>query len=177
MRLDGDESSCSKTVEWHDPRPTMAERVQLSGIDAISKILTGDLPKAPADILFGLIGGEAKAGQVTLHARPDSSHLNYGGVVAASFAAHWLDMSMAWAVFSDLPKGITCTTIQLDTKLTRPIVLRDDPELNTYTAKGKTVTVGKSLATAESYLEGVDGKLYAHATSSWAVVSVERFKA
>jgi uncharacterized protein (TIGR00369 family) len=76
-----------------------------------------------------------------------------------------LDTVMGCAVHSKLEAGIAPLTIELKTSFVRPVTL----DSGVLRAEGRVVHPGSRVATAEARLEGEDGTLYAHASSTWLI--------
>jgi uncharacterized protein (TIGR00369 family) len=74
---------------------------------------------------------------------------------------------MGCAVQTHLPIGQAYTTLEAKTNLVRAITA----ETGKLRAIGKTLHVGKRMATAEGRLEDASGKLYAHATTTCMVLN------
>jgi uncharacterized protein (TIGR00369 family) len=72
---------------------------------------------------------------------------------------------MGCAVHSKLDAGIAPVTIELKTSFVHPVTL----DSGVLRAEGRVVHPGSRVATAEARLEGEDGTLYAHASSTWLI--------
>jgi uncharacterized protein (TIGR00369 family) len=77
-----------------------------------------------------------------------------------------LDSCMGCAVQTLVPAGSGYTTLEAKTSLVRPITA----ETGRLRAIGKTLHVGKRVATAEGRLEDASRKHYAHATTTCIVL-------
>jgi uncharacterized protein (TIGR00369 family) len=78
-----------------------------------------------------------------------------------------LDSCMGCAVQTHMPAGSGYTTLEAKTNLVRAIT----SETGKLRATGKTLHVGKRMATAEGRLVDASGKLYAHATTTCIVLN------
>lgn len=87
------------------------------------------------------------------------------GSVHGGFAATVLDSVTGCAVFSMLEAGLSNTTIDLNIKMCRPILLNIELK-----AVVKTINIRKNLGIAEAQLLDQDGKLYAHATATYMII-------
>jgi len=77
-----------------------------------------------------------------------------------------LDSAMGCAVQTRMPAGGGYTTLEAKTNLVRAV----SASTGKLRAIGKVLHVGKRMATAESRLEDLEGKLYAHATTTCLVL-------
>jgi uncharacterized protein (TIGR00369 family) len=101
-------------------------------------------------------------GLAVFQGRPQRKHYNPLGSVHGGWFAALLDSAVGCAVHSTLPAGKGYTTLELKLNFVRP--LTDAVPL--VRAEGKVLHVGRQVATAEGRLEGPDGKLFAHATTT-----------
>jgi uncharacterized protein (TIGR00369 family) len=89
------------------------------------------------------------------------------GTVHGGFLATLLDSALGAAVMGGLPAGAAYTTVQLGVHLVRPV----RPDTPTLRCEGRALHVGRTTATAEAQVIGThDGKLYAHGTTTCAVL-------
>ncbi len=84
------------------------------------------------------------------------------GTVHGGWFCTLLDSAAACAVHTTLPAGKGYTTLEIKVNMVRP--LTDAVPL--VRAEGRVIHAGKQVATAEARLVDVDGKIYAHATST-----------
>src|SRR4029079_5045422 len=95
-------------------------------------------------------------------------HYNTLGAVHGGILTTVLDTVMGSAVQSKLEAGIAPVTIELKTSFVHPVTLAS----GILRAEGTVVHPGSRVATAEAKLEGEDGTLYAHASSTWLIYDV-----
>lgn len=139
-----------------------------SGLDFLRSILDGRTPRAPISHTLGFDLVAVEEGSAVFEGKSGTYLCNPMGTVHGGYLATLLDSALGSAVLSRLPAGSAYTTAQLNVNLVRPVT----PGTGTLRATGAAVHVGRSLATAEAQLTGVDdGKLYAHATATCAVLS------
>ncbi|WP_067814269.1 PaaI family thioesterase [Nocardia inohanensis] len=137
-----------------------------SGLDILRAIVDGRRPQPPisATLDFELVAVEP--GAATFEGRPGEFLYNPMGTVHGGYLSTLLDSALGSAVMSRLPAGTGYTTAQLNVNLLRPVSARTGK----LRAVGRAIHVGRTIATAEAQLLGVeDGKLYAHATTTCAV--------
>ena len=96
---------------------------------------------------------------------PQLKHYNPLGSVHGGWYATLLDSALGCAVHTMLEAGQGYTTAELGIHIVRGANERSGP----LRAIGKTVHVGRQLATAEARIVGADGKLYAHGTTTCLV--------
>lgn len=156
----------------HPPSPQLdyglvspAEAKLLSGFDLIKRILDGTLPAPPITKVFNFRLSEADLGRAVFTGHPARDFYNPIGSVHGGFAATLLDSCMGCAVHSALPAGTGYTTLEIKVSFVRPMLENTGP----VRAEGKTLSVGKRVATAEGRIVDTEGKLYAHGTTTCLV--------
>ncbi|AEK61381.1 PaaI family thioesterase [Collimonas fungivorans] len=138
---------------------------QYSGVEFLQAILRGELPIPPiAQTLdFNLI--EAEPGRVVFQGTPAMQHYNPIGSVHGGYFCTLLDSALGCAVQSALPKGSGYTTLELKVNLIRALTDKTGP----VRAIGKVIQVGGRVGVAEANIVDVEGKIYAHATTTCLV--------
>ena len=157
----------SVTIEWSDPRQLAEAGRGMKGIDFLRAIRDGRLPPPPIAVLLGFDLVEVEPGHAVFEITPGERHYNPIGVVHGGLAMTLLDSCMGCAVQTHMPAGSGYTTLEAKTNLVRAIT----SETGKLRAIGRTLHVGKRMATAEGRLEDASGKLYAHATTTCIVLS------
>jgi len=155
------------TVRWQDPLASAGQLAGLSGLEAMQKIVAGDIPRPPISALldFGVI--EVEHGRAVFFADPGEQHYNPIGVVHGGLAATLLDSAMGCAVHTTLEAGVAYTTLELKVNLVRAI----RAETGRIVADGRVIHRGGKVATVEGKLtSAADGKLLAHGTSTCLVI-------
>ena len=155
------------TIEWSDPLPLAAAARSMAGIDFLRAIRDGRLPSPPIAELMGFHLTEVETGHAVFEIVPGERHYNPIGVVHGGLAMTLLDSAMGCAVQTHMPAGTGYTTLEAKTNLVRAITA----ETGKLRAVGKTLHVGKRMATAEGRLEDAAGKLYAHSSTTCIVLS------
>jgi uncharacterized protein (TIGR00369 family) len=161
------EGKRSATIEWSDPIPLAQAGRSMPGLEFLRAIRDGRLPGPPIAKLMGFHLVEVDAGHAVFEIVPGERHYNPIGVVHGGLAMTLLDSAMGCAVHSQMPAGSAYTTLEAKTNLVRAITA-DTGRLR---AIGKTLHVGKRMATAEGRLEDAAGKLYAHSSTTCIVLS------
>lgn len=156
----------TRTYSWADPLATLAQAADLSGLDAMQKIMSGELPPPPiADTLdFRLV--EVERGRVVFECEPAEFHYNPIGVAHAGLAMTLLDSAMGCAFVSTLEPGIMWTTLELKANFTRALTMNT----GTVRCTGTVVHPGRTAATTEARIEDGQGRLCAHGTSTILVL-------
>ncbi len=155
------------SVSWSDPQELAAAGRGVPGIEFLRAIRDRKLPGAPIAILLGFDLVEVEPGRAVFEITPGERHYNPIGVVHGGLAMALLDSAMGCAVQTHMPAGSGYTTLEAKTNLVRAITAETGP----LRAIGRTLHVGKRMATAEGRLEDAAGKLYAHATSTCIVLA------
>jgi acyl-coenzyme A thioesterase PaaI-like protein len=140
----------SLSVSWEDPQRLAQAGRSMSGIEFLRAIRDRKLPAPPIAMLLGFDLVEVEAGHAVFEITPGERHYNPIGVVHGGLAMTLLDSCMGCA--TNLVRAITSETGKLR-------------------AIGRTLHVGKRMATAEGRLEDASGKLYAHATTTCIVLN------
>ncbi|PZU74894.1 MAG: thioesterase [Brevundimonas sp.] len=137
----------------------------LSGVEQLRLGLTGGFV-APIARSVGFELVEIEEGRVVFEGVPTTAFYNPLGTVHGGWMATLLDSACGCVVHSMLRPGQTYTTLELKTvfhkALTAGVPVR---------AEGRIVQMGSRAGFAEADLRGVDGKLYATATSTCLVMA------
>ena len=157
----------SVTVTWQDPQPLAQAGRTISGLEFLRAIRDRKLPSPPIAMLLGFDLVEVEPGHAVFEVTPGERHYNPIGVVHGGLAMTLLDSCMGCAVQTHMPAGSGYTTLEAKTNLVRAIT----SETGKLRAVGKTLHVGKRMATAEGRLVDASGKLYAHATTTCIVLN------
>jgi uncharacterized protein (TIGR00369 family) len=99
---------------------------------------------------------------VELRAAPEHRFLNTMKTVHGGWIMTMLDTSMALAAHTTLSPGELCPSHETAVKFIRPIAV-DCGELR---ITGDVISRGRTLITLEGRIESLQGKLYAHGTST-----------
>jgi uncharacterized protein (TIGR00369 family) len=161
------EAKRSISIEWSDPLPLAQAGRSMAGIEFLRAIRDGRLPGPPIAQLMGFNLVEVEPGHAVFEIVPGERHYNPIGVVHGGLAMTLLDSAMGCAVQTHMPAGSGYTTLEAKTNLVRAITA----ETGKLRAIGKTLYVGKRMATAEGRLEDAAGKLYAHSSTTCIVLT------
>ena len=155
----------TRTITWQDPAEAAALSAGLNGLEILHRITSGLIPVPPAAELVGFAPTYVMPGRVVFAYEPREEHYNALGAVHRGILTTVLDTAMGCAIHSKLEAGIAPVTIELKTSFVHPVTLGS----GILRAEGMVVHPGSRVATAESRLEGEDGTLYAHGSSSWLI--------
>jgi uncharacterized protein (TIGR00369 family) len=156
----------TRTYSWADPLATLAEAASLRGIDAMRKIMAGELPPPPIANTLGFRLVEVESGRVVFECEPAEFHYNPIGVVHAGLAVTLLDSAMGCAFVSTADAGLAWTTLELKANFTRALTM----DTGTVRCTGTVVHPGRTVATTEARLADGRGRLCAHGTSTILVL-------
>ena len=155
----------TRTITWHDPAEAAALADGLPGLEILHRLASGLIPAPPAAELVGFAPSYVMPGRVVFAYEPREEHYNTLGAVHGGILTTVLDTVMGCAIHSKLEAGIVPVTIELKTSFVHPVRL----DSGVLRAEGRVVHPGSRVATAEARLEGEDGTLYAHASSTWLI--------
>jgi uncharacterized protein (TIGR00369 family) len=157
----------TRTYSWSDPLAALGQAATLPGLEAMQKIMGGEIPPPPiADTLdFRLV--EVERGRVVFECEPAEFHYNPIGVVHAGLAMTLLDSAMGCAFVSTLENPVPWTTLELKANFTRALTM----DTGTVRCVGSIVHPGRRVATTEARIEDPLGRLCAHGTSTILVLA------
>ncbi|HEY8103807.1 MAG TPA: PaaI family thioesterase [Gaiellaceae bacterium] len=160
----------TRTITWQDPAEAAALSDGLTGLEILHRISSGLIPAPPAAELVGFAPTYVMPGRVVFAYEPREEHYNTLGAVHGGILTTVLDTVMGCAIHSKLDAGIAPVTIELKTSFVHPVTLGS----GILRAEGTVVHPGSRVATAEARLEGEDGTLYAHASSTWLIYELAK---
>lgn len=143
-----------------------SEHSALSGLEQLQRLLTGAVPPVPIAVTLDFHLIELEAGRVVFAGTPSLAVYNPIGSVHGGWIAAILDSACGCAVHSRLRPGQTYTTLELKTVFHRALTV-DVP----VRAEGRLVQIGGRAGFSEADLRGLDGTLYATATSTCLVMA------
>jgi uncharacterized protein (TIGR00369 family) len=143
-----------------------ADLSALSGLEQLRLAMSGKAEFAPIAQTVGFMMVEAEEGRVVFEATPTRAVYNPLGSVHGGWMATVLDSACGCAVHSLLKPGQAYTTLELKTVFHR--ALTAGTPIRTV---GKIVQMGRRAAFSEAEMRGLDGKLYATATSTCLVMT------
>ncbi|KAF3998099.1 PaaI family thioesterase [Glaciimonas immobilis] len=141
---------------------TLAQLKERSGIEFLQDIWEGKLPSLLIGDTLDFVPVEGEPGRIVFQGTPGRKHYNTLGSVHGGYFCTLLDSALGSAVHSMLPKGSGYTTLELKVNLIRALTEKTGP----VRAIGKVIQVGKQVGISEASIVDVDGKIYAHATTT-----------
>ena len=138
----------------------------LSGIEQLRLGLQGQAPMAPIAATVGFDLVEIEEGRVVFDGLPTRAVYNPLGTVHGGWMATLLDSACGCAVHTMLKPGWNYTTLELKTVFHK--ALKADVPVQ---AVGTIVQMGRRAAFSQAELRGMDGALYATATSTCLVMA------
>lgn len=156
----------SRTVTWHDPAPTAAVGLQMSGLDYLGAMASGDLPAPPIGNTLGFEIASVAPGEVVFRCVPDGSTYNPLGTVHGGLICTALDSAAGCAVHTTLAAGVGYTSAEIKVNYMRPAL--GGTEL---TIRGWVTKPGRRLAFAEAEIRDPEGRLVANATSTLLILN------
>lgn len=137
----------------------------LSGVEQLRLGLQGGFV-APIARTVGFDLIEVEEGRVVFEGLPTAAVYNPLGTVHGGWMATLLDSACGCVVHSMLKPGQTYTTLELKTVFHKALTAGTPVR-----AEGRIVQIGRRAGFAEADLKGLDGKLYATATSTCLVMA------
>ena len=151
-----------RTVSWNDPMVGAAAARNMSGLDYLRAIETGEISPPPMAQLLGFRLRRVDSGHAVFELEPAEYHYNPIGMVQGGVASTVLDSAMGCAVHSSLPAGTGYSTLELKVNFIRPL----STQTGTLQCEASVIHTGGRIATAQGKLVDKDGKLYAHGTTT-----------
>jgi uncharacterized protein (TIGR00369 family) len=153
----------TRTVTWEDPAPVLAAAAEMSGLEYIHAIFTGQLPPPPIAVTMGFEGAEAEEGRAIFVSEAGEFLYNPIGVVHGGFAMTLLDSALGCAVHTTLARGERYTSLETKVNFVRPITART----GRVRCEATVIHRGRRIATAEGRLiEERTGRTLAHGTTT-----------
>lgn len=147
-----------------------AELMALPGLEALKLLIAGKFapPTIAATMGFTLV--EVEHGFAAFEGEPSDRVLNPLGVVHGGWALTMIDSCCGCAGHTTLPAGVGYGTVETKVNFIRPIAANT----GRLRAEGRVLAQGRTLITAEGKLTDMNGKLYAHGTSTCMIVRPEK---
>jgi len=131
--------------------------------------LQAKLDEVAADYVkrLGLRVESVAPGQVTLSLPVSAEIVHAGGVVCGQAIMAAADTAMLVAMIAQLGEFRPMTTVQLQTSFVRPVPKKDGARI---AVVARVLRHGKSLSYGDVEFKTEDGKLAAHATTTYALL-------
>ena len=146
---------------------SMAEILEIPGLDRMQGILEGIYPAAPIAKILNYKVHAVKKGKVVFRGAPNLDSRNPMGTIHGGWYGTILDSAMACAVMTTLPAGKIQTTLEFKVNIIRSI-----PAGTQVDAIGTVEHSGKSTGVAVGSLVDVNtGKLYASSSTTCIIMT------
>ena len=146
---------------------SMAEILEMPGLDIMQGILEGIYPAAPIAKILNFKVHAVEKGKVVFRGAPNLESRNPMGTIHGGWYGTILDSAMACAVMTTLPAGKIQTTLEFKVNIIRPI-----PAGAQVDAIGTVEHSGKSTGVAVGSLVDVKtGKLYASSSTTCIILT------
>ena len=129
-------------------------------IDAIRKMLAGELPPPPVAALIGFTLSEVEPGRAVVALEVEPRHANPMGTVHGGVLCDVADAAMGIAYAATLDEGESFTTLELKINFLKPV--RTGPLI----ATGRVVKGGRSVGLVECDVLDDKDRLVARASST-----------
>jgi uncharacterized protein (TIGR00369 family) len=161
------ETTRSRTITWQDPTVSAAAGAQMTGLDYVRAIQSGEIPPPPIAVVMNFTIVELDEGRAVFEGEPGEEHYNPIGVVHGGYASTILDSVLGCSVHTTCPAGVGYTSQTLEVKYLRPITR----ETGAVRAEAHVVHRGGKTATSEATLISKEtGKLLATGTSTCLIL-------
>lgn len=147
-------------ISWEEPDP--GRFAGMSGIEALRASIAGELPPPPITRLLGIELVEVDEGWCRLAFSAGGQHSNPVGITHGGALATLMDAVTGVAVQTHLPPESGYSTTDLHVRYLRPVRPGETVE-----GTGRTVHVGRTLATAAGEARDADDRLVCTATASY----------
>ena len=129
-------------------------------------IQDGRIQPMPFAQVMGLSIPQAERGRVTFSFHPSELWENPMGTLHGGAIGTLLDSAMGMAVLSTLDQGVSYTTLEYKVNFMRPVLSTTGEVF----AEGAVLHEGRSQAVVEARLTDANGKLFAMASSTCAIL-------
>ena len=140
---------------------TREQIANMSGLEIFNAVLLGKMPYASVGKTLDYSPVSVALGEIVFQGSPQSNFLNPMGTVHGGWYGTLLDSAMGCAVHTTVPAGRGFTTAEYSINIVRGAKVG-----GVYRTIGKVVYAGRQMATAEGRIVDVDGKIYAHGTTT-----------
>lgn len=140
---------------------TREQIANMSGLEIFNAMLLGKMPYASVGKTLDYSPVTVSLGEIVFQGSPQANFLNPMGTVHGGWYGTLLDSAMGCAVHTTVPAGRGFTTAEYSINIVRGAKVG-----GVYRTIGKVVHAGRQMATAEGRIVDVDGKIYAHGTTT-----------
>lgn len=152
-------------VDWTEPGAIAAEWMELDGREFLERIGRREIPLPPILSVLDISEGSVGDGWIEFSMKPQSFMMNLAGTVHGGVLATLIDSALTCALVTKLPKGMACTTIDLQMRFFRPVHVSAER----LTARAQVLNAGRSIGATHGEIRDAKGRLIVHGTSSLAI--------
>lgn len=161
MTSESAEKRRDREYSWIDPLAVRNQHWELSGLEFVSALASGDIEHSPIAHTLGFRVAEAREGSATIELAPAEFLYNAVGSVHGGAIGAIADSAMGFAISTTLPAAVGYTTLDLNIRFLRPVT----EETGTINAVGFAEHTGRTTATARAEITDANGRLLASATA------------
>jgi uncharacterized protein (TIGR00369 family) len=145
------------------------EQIGLSGLEFVEAMGVGRLPMPPMAEVLPCRPHAWSLGEAEFRASPEERFANHVGAMHGGWTLTMLDTAMAIAACTTLDRRQGFTTLETSAKFVRSIT----PRVGELRILGRVLNRGRTIITLDGRIEDLQGRLYAHGTSSVQVLKSE----
>ncbi|MDQ3403974.1 MAG: PaaI family thioesterase [Actinomycetota bacterium] len=157
----------SLTVSWQEQGALFATKADMSGLDYLRGLISGDIVRPPVAQVMGLRPVEVEAGLVRFEMDVLEPFTNHLGFLAGGAVATGLDSAMGCAVLSAIEPDLDIVTLDLSLDFLRPV----GPSVPTLYIEGRVSYLGRNRGLATGTVADADGRVLATGKSNCLVRS------
>lgn len=154
-----DPAAHSRHYTWTPPS-SGSERTAHAGLDALRRVIDGELHLSPGAHTLGLRLTAADERTVSLTAAPAEWALNNGGTVHGGIVSGWVDTALGYATATVVEEGVGYSTLDLTVRYIRALRLEKTPA----TIHAEVEHVGRSTCVVQAKVLDTDGRTCASAS-------------
>lgn len=138
----------------------------MTGREVLQALIDLKMPSPPMAETMGFALIAVSEGEAEFECTITERHLNPFGTVHGGLALALLDSAAGCALHTLLLPDVGYASIETKANYTAPLTLRS----GTVVARGRVLSKGKTIATAEAKLYAEDGHMVAHGTSTLMIL-------
>jgi uncharacterized protein (TIGR00369 family) len=159
-----------RMVTWVSPTIDPEAISTTGGLALLRSVKDGRTPPPPVWSLIDLRLVDVDDGRAIFEIQFSEFHYNRFAKVQGGIECTVLDAAMGYAVYSTMPAGVTCTTLELKVNYVRPI----SNETGLMRCISSVIHKGNQVVVAEAKLMDREQLLYAHAVSTFLALNAAR---
>lgn len=135
-----------------------------NGLAYLLALKNKEITPSPMSQTIPMVIKHAEHGLVEYVVTPDERHINIQGGTHGGFSASVMDTITGCAVQTTVDQGVSFATIDLNTKMIRPLQLN-----KSYRAIGEVINTGRNVLTSEGRIIDENGKVFAYGSATLMV--------